>query len=332
MRRCGWYALTLAAGLSIAAAAGAAQVQFAFDYGGDAAGEGFNDPALGAARRNALQAAANLWSNRLTASYAGETILVHAVFDPLGGSSTSATLGFASGAGADVDFGSASPKYLPSTVYVSAQVNHLFGSDRNGSTPEINATFNSTVDTGTIIGGERWYYGSDSNPGGNIDFITVALHELAHGLGFGASINETGAFLNGEDLPDAFDRHLYVSSTPGNPNNFLTARDQGTRADDVVGDNLYFNGPDSQAGNGGALVKLYAPTTWQTGSSVSHVNDATYPTDIMDHSYPAANHTLSPIDLGILSDVGWDITPVPEPAGLALVGVAALMLVRRRRA
>ena len=214
------------------AAPAAAVVTFSFDYSGDGANEGFNDPTLGTGRRTALEAAAMIWGNILVPRYTGETIVVRATFDSLGGSSTSATLGQAGGAGAAANFSATSPKYVSSTVYVSALANHLHGSDlgaaATGASQEINPQFNSNVDNSTVLGNTNFYYGTDSNHGSNIDFETVALHELGHGLGFSASIQSDGTFLNGESTPDAFDRFLYRGSTKGIGTNFLTARPAAT--------------------------------------------------------------------------------------------------------
>jgi hypothetical protein len=85
---------------------------------------------------------------------------------------------------------------LTNTWYPIALANALAGSDLNGSTPEIQAVFNSDVDNSSVLGSTDWYYGLDGNPGNDIDLLTVFLHELAHGLGFSSLVNlNTGACL-----------------------------------------------------------------------------------------------------------------------------------------
>jgi len=39
-------------------------------------------------------------------------------------------------------------------------------------------------------GFDAWYFGTDANtPAGLIDFVTVVLHEIGHGIGFIGSMN-----------------------------------------------------------------------------------------------------------------------------------------------
>src|SRR6476620_1211015 len=148
-----WSVAGLAAIAPDAALAG--NVTFAIDYSGDGANEGFNDPTYGTQRRNAMAFAANIWGSLLTNTYSGETVTIHAVFDPLGGTTNSATLGSAGGATAHANFASGTGtngKYLSSTVYVAALANNLKVWYLKASPPEINATLNSDVEGPTFWG------------------------------------------------------------------------------------------------------------------------------------------------------------------------------------
>ena len=69
--------------------------QLIADYSGDGVNEGFNDPTLGASRKAAFEYALGLWSAVLGDAYVGEQVVVDAVFNPLGGTGTLATLGSA---------------------------------------------------------------------------------------------------------------------------------------------------------------------------------------------------------------------------------------------
>jgi hypothetical protein len=151
----------------------------------DGATEGFNDPTLGAQRKAAFQFALNIWGQQFSSAYAGETITVNAQMDPLGA-------GVLGAAGTTQLFSDGS------TLYGSALANHLNGSDINGVN-EIQAVFNSSF--------PDWYFGTDANPANDEwDFVTVVLHEVAHGMNFFSGIGSSGAYSN--TLPGIYDRFL----------------------------------------------------------------------------------------------------------------------------
>ena len=185
----------------------------------DGSGEGFNDPTLGADRKSAFEFALSLWSNVLVDSYIGEVIEVEVQFDPLGGSASSATLAQAGPRGS----GSVSGDPLGSNVfYPGALRNHLSGSDQvqptveNVSGAEISATFNSDVDGSVVLGSTTFYYGIDDNaPSNTTDFVSTALHEIGHGLGWSGSLKTVdGEYLNQDpERINSFDFFVQRTST-----------------------------------------------------------------------------------------------------------------------
>jgi hypothetical protein len=146
-------------------------VRFAADYR-DGAGEGFNDPTLGAQRRAAFEYALGIWSSLLPSAYTGETITVEAYFDPLGGTPTGAVLAQAGPKSVRWNFGG---RGLSNTVYGDALANHLRGADLGQGQDEIVATFNSDVDGSYVLGSIGFYYGTDGNSGSNIRPPDIAL-------------------------------------------------------------------------------------------------------------------------------------------------------------
>ncbi len=56
--------------------------------------------------------------------------------------------------------------------------------------------------------------------------------------------------------------------------------------------------------------KLFAPNPFIGGTSITHVDDATYPNDLMNSAISPGEikQTPSAIDRGILRDLGWDIS------------------------
>ncbi|MCA9040173.1 MAG: proprotein convertase P-domain-containing protein, partial [Planctomycetaceae bacterium] len=74
--------------------------------------------------------------------------------------------------------------------------------------------------------------------------------------------------------------------------------------------------------NGGNLVGLYTPTSWNGGSSVSHLDtdNAAYSSLMMAHSRPPGltARTLDPIEVGIWMDLGFNMTGVSNSAPVAV--------------
>jgi len=75
--------------------------------------------------------------------------------------------------------------------------------------------------------------------------------------------------------------------------------------------NIFFDGINANAANGGSHVPLYAPGTWAQGSSYSHLGESYNSTAnaLMTYSigYNEANHNPGPVGLCLLKDVGWTI-------------------------
>lgn len=281
----------------------------------DGPGEGFNDTSpfspiggnnattLGQARLNVFKAAANIWGNLLVSNV---QINVSASFDSMGGSQYSAILGSAGPTSAIRDFPGA---LLPNTWYPIALANAIAGSDLNGSTPEIQAVFNSDVDNSSVLGSTDWYYGLDGNPGNDVDLLTVVLHELAHGLGFLSFVNlNTGALPSG--LPDAYT--FYLEYHGANPPDLISMTNTERLTAIKSAPNLHWTGVNviSEGGNltsgvgPGGHVEMYAPNPVEPGSSVSHFNTTLFPNELMEPSYTGPNHDVR-LTASLLEDIGW---------------------------
>jgi len=172
----------------------------------DGAGEGFNSAAapavaneggnpgatLGAQRLNLFNYAAGIWGSFLDSSI---PINVNSQFNSIAPCSTSGgVLGNAGTVNIHANFTN-TPNF--NTWYPAALANKRAASDLVPANPEINATFNSDVDTGCLGVGTRFYYGLDnSTPPGTVNLLVVLLHEMGHGMGFQSfvsTLNITGA-------------------------------------------------------------------------------------------------------------------------------------------
>jgi hypothetical protein len=285
----------------------------------DGAGEGFNDPTplapvggnpgttRGAQRLNAFQYAANVWGGLLTSSV---TIRVGANFDAQPCSASSAVLGAAGATEVFRDFAGA-PE--PGTWYPPALANALSGTDLDPQNYDIDATFNSAIGT-TCAFPNVWYYGLDGNPpGGQIDFVSVVVHELGHGLGFQTFMSlTTGAKLGGFD--DTFERNLEDhGATPSDFPSMTNAQRLAAVTD--TGD-LHWVGPNVMAASGvltagavGTHVRMYAPNPAQGGSSVSHWDTVLTPDQVMEPIYTGVHHTPV-LELPAFQDMGWTLASV----------------------
>ncbi|MFP4578568.1 MAG: CARDB domain-containing protein, partial [Coleofasciculus sp.] len=197
------------------------------------------------------------------------------------------------------------------TSYPSALANSLAGFDLDTTAHDINVNFNSNY--------SNWYFDTDGNtPTGKTDFVSVVLHELGHGLGFSGSMNYDSNTKQGSwwSQPKIYD-HFTVNGSGQKlidtfPNNSVALGAQ------LISDNLFFNGSNAVAANGGTNPKLYAPSIWELGSSYAHLDEATYGSGssnalMTPQITPGeANHHPGAVTLGIFEDLGWIINFQPQ--------------------
>jgi hypothetical protein len=282
-----------------ALAAPAPAVDFIITYQ-DGASEGFNDATLGSQRRAALEFAVDIWSQILDGDV---TIRVLAKFDPLGGDANSATLGFASPVSNHLNISGG----VANTVYPAAIGNQIAGTDLNAGSAEISCTFNTDVDGPVVLGSQSFYYGLDAGGGGSSNFVTIALHEIGHGLGFLDNFNQNGSYAS-MGQPNIFDRQLV---RPGVGN--VVAQPQATRATLLISTALFFQGPAVLAErppNGG---RIYAPSTFEPGSSIAHWDLSLTPNQLMEPTYNTP--IIDPdLELPAFEDMGYQLLGPPMPA------------------
>jgi uncharacterized repeat protein (TIGR01451 family) len=166
-----------------------------------------------------------------------------------------------------------------------------------------------------------WYFGTDGNPGSNLDFASVVLHELGHGLGFLGSMQVSGgsgSWGYGSGYPFVYDRFTEDNSGIALLNTGAYPNPSAALGSALTSNAVYFNGATARAANGGSRVSLYAPNPWQSGSSYSHLAQSfdNTPNALMTYSlaYGEAIHSPGPVTLGIFKDTGWTVNETqPQP-------------------
>ena len=150
--------------------------------------------------------------------------------------------------------------------YASALANALAGRDLDPLNPEIIIRLSSIA---------TWYLGVDGKPGASqYDLASVVLHEIGHGVGF-LSNSEVIQFTNFGSLtqPTPFD--AYAQLPDGR--RLMDLPSPSLELGVALTNTLYWSGNITLAINNGVKPLLYTPKTYELGSSISHLDEITYP-------------------------------------------------------
>ena len=149
--------------------------------------------------------------------------------------------------------------------YPSALANALAGRDLDKSNPEIVIQVNSAA---------AWDTRNDGKPSGSeYDLQSVFIHEIGHGLGFLSTDSYDPFFGYGSiDQPTPFDAYLQL--TDGRRLSDLPS--PSVELGRALTSTLLWSGAKGIAANGGVKPKIYTPSRYESGSSVSHLDEATF--------------------------------------------------------
>ncbi len=212
--------------------------------------------------------------------------------------------------------------HLPTAgvLYPAALANALRGS-RASDTRDMAIRLNSV---------QNWYLGLDGAvPTGKYDLVSVALHEIAHGLGIDSELFVTHGLGTTDQghLPTVFD--TFLADYRGVRLTSMLGADPVSLANAAQGGRVVFAGGAATVAAGGAAPVLHTPEPFQAGSSLTHLNPAEYgvpSTNAMLSAWMVpgwALHDPGPIALAMLHDLGWTISGVGEPARLAIARLPA---------
>jgi len=148
--------------------------------------------------------------------------------------------------------------------YPSALANALANKDLDRDNPEIIIQVNSAA---------NWDQRGDDKPRSNeYDLESVILHEVAHGLGFLSTDVYDKFFGYGSiDQPTPFD--AYIQTPDGR--RLADMPTPSLELGKTLTAPLYWIGENGLRVNGDK-IKMYTPSTYESGSSVSHLDEATF--------------------------------------------------------
>ncbi|MEL6589977.1 MAG: T9SS type A sorting domain-containing protein [Bacteroidota bacterium] len=269
------------------------------------------------AAQAALQYAVDIWGAEL---FGNVPINVQASFSNLGATTLATT-------NVNLIYSGNASLPIPGAFYPSALVNQYAACDLAPATVDIIINFNSNI---------NWYFGTDlATPITQYDFVTVALHELGHGLGFfgtgkfddGLGAQECNGTANNGCIglpngPINYSGNLmiydeFVANSGGNAIKTFT-NPSGAMGFQLTGDDLFWQGANGLAANGGMGPKLYVPATFDESTSYMHLDEATFPAgnphSLMTPIIGAgeAIHDLGDIARGMLQDMGWTLANLPQ--------------------
>lgn len=178
--------------------------------------------------------------------------------------------------------------------------------------PDIVANFSSSA---------NWYLSLDGDPSaGQYDFVTVVLHEIGHGLGFVDSFghnededNPLAAYgLSASNNPGTYLPFIYDTYLKNNTGDILIddfANPSSELAEQVTSNSVFFDSPINTEENGQA--RIYAPSEWNSGSSIAHLNESTYngTENSLMTPFIAMDEVMQdpgPLMLGMFGDMGWE--------------------------
>jgi hypothetical protein len=148
--------------------------------------------------------------------------------------------------------------------YPSALANALANKDLDRDNPEIIIQVNSSA---------NWDQRGDDKPRSNeYDLESVILHEVAHGLGFLSTDVYDKFFGYGSiDQPTPFD--AYIQTPDGR--RLADMPTPSLELGKTLTAPLFWIGENGLRVNGDK-IKMYTPSTYESGSSVSHLDEATF--------------------------------------------------------
>ena len=217
------------------------------------------------------------------------------------------------------------PNAYPNYLYVTSLANQMTNSELNPGQYDMDIYFNLFT---------PMYYGNGAPPANQMDFISLAMHEIGHGLGFysdGYVDNSgKGSFGNvpvsvfmglitpsfpwrGQDsVPTIYDKYLQKAS--GNALATCAPFNSNALGDSIMNGMLYFDGTLFAALSPGGKARVAGGTgTYFFGEDLLHLHQS-YPNTIMSYYWGLGDTVRAPAprEIAVLRQIGWN----PNTVGL----------------
>ena len=151
--------------------------------------------------------------------------------------------------------------------YSSALADALAGEDIEPTIPEVTIRINST-------NGPMLYLGTDGNcPRNKYDLMSMILHEMSHGLGFLSNSDYDDLYGYGSiQRPTPFDAYAQLADG----RRLMDLDSPSLELGRALTEPLVWSGANGVRANNGIKPPLYTPKVYETGSSVSHLDEASF--------------------------------------------------------
>jgi hypothetical protein len=194
---------------------------------------------------------------------------------------------------------------IPNVYYPVALAEKLSGKELNAGAPDIVCRFSSRF---------KWYFGTDGNtPSTHYDFVSSALHEITHGLGFSGFLNESngkGYFNNNNGLPSIYDYFLFNNDDQQISDKSLFQSPSSDLYRQITSENVKFCQASSSPQEQKLIDWIFAPKVWNDGTSIYHLKGYEYgeenglmtPFAVKGR----AIHNPGDVTMAILAELGWE--------------------------
>ena len=219
-------------------------------------------------------------------------------------------------------------------MYPTTLGNQIAGTEINAGEYDMDIYFNLAT---------SFYFGTGKPSSSFTDFISTAMHEIGHGLGFYsdgyvdgsgkgsfgyipssaiAPLSPSFAWHGKDSVPTIYDRYLVKISN--NPLATAAAVNSTALGDSIKNGAIYFSGPSyANAAHSNAPIRVSGGTgTYTLGVDLLHIHNS-YANTIMSYYWGAGDTVRipAPWELGILKEIGWNlkVTSIKENNSIVAV-------------
>ena len=194
---------------------------------------------------------------------------------------------------------------VSNVYYPVALAEKLSGKELNAGAPDIICRFSSRF---------KWYFGTDGNtPSTHYDFVSSALHEITHGLGFSGFLNESegkGYFNNNNGLPSIYDYFLFNNDGQQISDKSLFQSPSSDLYRQITSENVKFCQASSSPQEQKLIDWIFAPKVWNNGTSIYHLKGYEYGEEnglMTPYAVKGrAIHNPGNVTMAILAELGWE--------------------------